>query len=748
MNIRQSKRTTSIAVTWFVSYMVVLLVPLCVFIVFSVRYMAVLTTEIEYFNALSIRQVQLYVDNVVQESYSVAETLNASEEIKKLLQYSSREKIPVLDLYAAQERIRKTRSYVQGIEDIYLFCPSFDLAVGKTSYTSSQTYFASYLSDSTFSFDQWRSLVSDKQPSVRLSDFSWKTPADSTGKILLVRPLTVIPHGKAYANLVMVLDRSILQPASSKQFHTLLITDTYRHRIIYNSSSGLIDTAQLPDRCFKSGLFTLRQKIGKNDFMIAGTDSGVLNWKYLALEERSEYFGQSSFIQRTTIIWLSVCFFLGLSFIALLTRHSYKSVDDVVKTIDTHANGKRRGNEFLYIHNAIEKMQEDKKYQIRNQMITDLVQKFDDKKLPSRSELAGQGITFQSNLFAVMVYRIGSSEDSENYRDRIRTVITRAFSAASILVYFFDVEEYIGAILNIGVEKESDELYERMEICMETMCRLENRRVPVACSNIVFTYFDLYTAFVQAIDTLNYARLIADAGIHFYRDMISHAAGHTFEYSAETEVRIMDELKKGNETAVMGCIDEVIALNRAAMITPKSTRFLLLNIAGTVIKVFSRLDEKALALYPDISLRPILEDTTFEIFRDDIKKIVHGVCEVLRHDIALIQNREEFSLYNAVLVYINEQYTNFNLSLNLIADEVDLSPVALSRLFKKYSGDCISDYIISVRIAHAKQLLKTGAGLASVASQCGFASLRTFMRVFKNQESMTPGQYETMAGGK
>jgi len=740
----------SIAVTWFVSYLAVLLVPLCVFVVFSLRYMSALSTEIEYFNSLSIKQVQRYVDNVVQEAHSIAGGLDSADEIKKVLRHSDRAGIPVLDLYAAQERISRTHTYVKGIEDIYLFCPDLDLTLYKSSYTSSKFYFQSYLSDSTLTYDSWYSFVAERSPSARIMDFSFRNPADDTEKMLLVCPLTVIPHGQMYTNLVIVLDRSIFQPeaGSGRQFHNILITDMYSHKVVYNSSPNVIKDSMLDSRYYVPGKLTLSQKTAGNIFMAAGVDSEVLNWKYLVMEKRSDYFGQASFIQHTAIICLAACFILGVIFVAYMTRRSYQPLHEVVQTINRDGMQRKSENEFTFINSAIEKMQEDKKYLVRNQLITKLVEKFDNRALPSRSELAAQGIVFQSNLFAVMVYRVTGSEDSAEYRQRIQNIINRAFTSASILVFFFDLKDYIGAVLNIPEGRKSDALYEQMGICIETMNRLENRRVPAACSNIVSTYYDLYTAFVQAVDTLKYASAVTETTIRFYKDVIAHAAGQTFDYPVEKEILIMDELRKGNEQTVMDCIDDVIRKNQEMPITPKSTRFLLLNISGTIIKVFSRLDEKVLAMYPDISLRPVLEDTTVDIFRDDIKKIVHDICDVQRRDTALIKDREEFSLYTAVLSYINEQYANFNLSVNLIADELKLTPVALSRLFKKYNGMCISDYINSVRIMHAKQLLRTGAGLAVIAPKCGFSSLRTFMRVFKNMEAMTPGQFEIMAGGK
>jgi len=125
---------------------------------------------------------------------------------------------------------------------------------------------------------------------------------------------------------------------------------------------------------------------------------------------------------------------------------------------------------------------------------------------------------------------------------------------------------------------------------------------------------------------------------------------------------------------------------------------------------------------------------------------VHSICQVLRRSIDDESGQQDLSLYNVIISYIQKNYLDKMMSVTLIADELGLSLTTLSRLFKKYNGELISDYIVRCRLTQAKKLLHENLSLEVVADQCGFGSLRTFMRVFKNSEQMTPGQYEAMYG--
>jgi AraC-like DNA-binding protein len=57
-------------------------------------------------------------------------------------------------------------------------------------------------------------------------------------------------------------------------------------------------------------------------------------------------------------------------------------------------------------------------------------------------------------------------------------------------------------------------------------------------------------------------------------------------------------------------------------------------------------------------------------------------------------------------------------------------------------------YINEARIEHAKTLLASDETLTAIAESCGFGSFRTFMRVFKKREGITPGQFKAMQNRK
>lgn len=70
-----------------------------------------------------------------------------------------------------------------------------------------------------------------------------------------------------------------------------------------------------------------------------------------------------------------------------------------------------------------------------------------------------------------------------------------------------------------------------------------------------------------------------------------------------------------------------------------------------------------------------------------------------------------------------------------------LSPQHLIRLFKKYTGCTIHEYIVNKRLIRAKELIKKGNDLESSCDSAGFCSYSGFYRSFKTKTGISPSQY-------
>jgi len=104
-------------------------------------------------------------------------------------------------------------------------------------------------------------------------------------------------------------------------------------------------------------------------------------------------------------------------------------------------------------------------------------------------------------------------------------------------------------------------------------------------------------------------------------------------------------------------------------------------------------------------------------------------------------------LIERTLELIEERYAT-DLSLQLAADELGISPSHLSQLFKEETGESFIERVTNKRIEKAQQLLtQTDLPLALVAEAIGYTSVQQLFRVFKKKFDITPGEYRERQAG-
>ena len=94
-----------------------------------------------------------------------------------------------------------------------------------------------------------------------------------------------------------------------------------------------------------------------------------------------------------------------------------------------------------------------------------------------------------------------------------------------------------------------------------------------------------------------------------------------------------------------------------------------------------------------------------------------------------------------VIDKLNSQYCE-RLKLDELAAEAGIHPVHLSRIFRKYLGEGIGEYVHRLRIqAACRQMFQPHRTLAEIAMETGFADQSHFTRAFGRVTGMSPGAF-------
>lgn len=96
--------------------------------------------------------------------------------------------------------------------------------------------------------------------------------------------------------------------------------------------------------------------------------------------------------------------------------------------------------------------------------------------------------------------------------------------------------------------------------------------------------------------------------------------------------------------------------------------------------------------------------------------------------------------------YISRNFTR-PLTLRMVADDLNYSTRQLQRIIQLYYNIGFRELLIQYRVGYSKVLLGlTPYTLEVVAGKCGFSSLKSFEKYFKQSEGMTPFAFKKIYG--
>ena len=104
------------------------------------------------------------------------------------------------------------------------------------------------------------------------------------------------------------------------------------------------------------------------------------------------------------------------------------------------------------------------------------------------------------------------------------------------------------------------------------------------------------------------------------------------------------------------------------------------------------------------------------------------------------------SLLQKAASYIQENFSNSDISLNSVAANVNLSPNHFSTVFSQEMGQTFVEYLTMQRMNRAKELLRgTNMKTAEIAYAVGYRDAHYFSYLFKKTQDCTPREFRNQA---
>lgn len=125
---------------------------------------------------------------------------------------------------------------------------------------------------------------------------------------------------------------------------------------------------------------------------------------------------------------------------------------------------------------------------------------------------------------------------------------------------------------------------------------------------------------------------------------------------------------------------------------------------------------------------------------EQVSKVVLNAMQILNLDY-IEHNSTRNNYVSKVLEFIKKEYAN-KISIEKIADELNVSASYLSREFKKYTANTFLEFLNKFRIQRAVELLSSGKfKVYEVAEKVGFLEYKHFYDIFKKYTGESPSTF-------
>ncbi len=455
--------------------------------------------------------------------------------------------------------------------------------------------------------------------------------------------------------------------------------------------------------------------------------SSTVNMKY------AFKFDQSSMIVNTKYFTTAFIAFLVLGFAAslLLARFAVRKLQNPIAAV--HNESRQLGEK---LNQQIE--------QSRNQIIIDLLYNVQNKEKYGDEYQSTLGI--DGSKFSVIVMEIENNEwldensqiDNAEKCEEIRSIVLQHINSRQITSRHIKIEDKDIFVLGYGARFSVDELLEMIEIALSTKTDV---LVKIGVGNEVDSLEQIWSAYDEATTTLKYESLFKDSNIVYYSE-IDEIDKKPF-YTAGKEIALVRSVKQGNEEAVSELLNELQRVNFYDSHLPyNSIKRLVVNVIATIYSLADNIyaeDKEEYKKIDNICQKLLRERNDEECF-ERIKDVFLSLCVAYKSKTNEMDDDVE---KKQILEFINANYMNPALSLDMLAEHMGIEYHYFSKIFKKKIGNSFSRYLTELRLEKAKNLLEEGEQtVKQVANAVGFLDDKYFRQLFKKYYKTTPMSFK------
>jgi len=669
------------------------------------------------------------------------------------------------------------------IVEIGIYIPYENIVITPYFFESSKLYYNYIIKPININYNEWLKLLNNSYNRYFMP-MNFLIRGQSRNTILFLHSLSYWTFENKKATLFILLDEEKLNDFVKSNIF-------YQNSNVYILNSGnKILTQYISDKNIDSVL----KNIFKNSFtedvlteintkhkkIILYYKSDMYQWKYIMALSSQSFFKPINNMKIYLILYFIFSLLLGMPSIIFLSVKSYKPVYEIKNILvskfnklkssysySAEADNSKNKNEMIKLKELTSLLiaEEELLRKQINEFLPILQNWFLENllignTLPAISEkevFEKYQIKFDSDLFMVILIEIYDCQnlvlqkeftDYSFVRFIIFNILNEILSAQNNKVYNVILgEKRLGIILNIVDSNDTvDSIVGRLEYGKNFIQSNFAILLTIGVSTIKRGISEINLCFKEAEKGLNLKFISGNVKIYKFSDVSPQLKEEILPFiTPEIENKIFECILNGNKTSLEEIFKNVYSqIFDNANIPIIQAKLLCIHLYILYENACRLINYEPFSELLKIIENEIISKTSTLTLSDLFINIQENFLKLIEF---VKKNQLSFrsTLVEKIKTFIDETYSDPNLSLSLIAEKFNITPQYLSSLFKEKTGQNLSDYITYLRVEKAKLLLtQTNYSVNEIALKAGYIYPSSFINAFKKKVGISPTKYRTL----
>lgn len=301
-------------------------------------------------------------------------------------------------------------------------------------------------------------------------------------------------------------------------------------------------------------------------------------------------------------------------------------------------------------------------------------------------------------------------------------------------IHYITIENTREMFVCVQGEITEEELYKKLK--RRVYQNTTEKDQPVWCLTEFINIENIYQAVERLRDYYLYGIQIGYREI-LTEDRISRISQEEFQYPLQWENRIRTALCRENPGILSRETKEFLSYVEGMKCHPRYIRKTCKKMLSFMENVCHEVNPEAYKRLQSLDLEKAASGLTTT---GEIEKCFEKAVDIIEESKDKKEDIRNYAIRRAIN-YIREHYSE-NISLDMLAARLEITPEYLSTLFNKEVGINFSTFIKRFRISQAKRLLKgTDHKIYEIALEVGYNDPKYFNRVFKEEIGVSPGEF-------